>query len=168
MPPISLHELGSKYFSINSFSNFCLSIFLSSPNPSMAAVHYLTSARVKFSCFNRRPYFSIPEVVYYVLVTSVFNIWIWLNYYVYILVAVSNKCPGFFKCLRFSKSEVATFSDSAGHQKWPALSARDRRNMMEMTLRVGDTVLVDKKYKAYINRYGKDSCVTVCYLFGTC
>ena len=35
----------------------------------------------------------------------------------HILGAVNNKCPGFYKCLIFSKSGFATFSDSAGHQK---------------------------------------------------
>ena len=34
-----------------------------------------------------------------------------------ILGEVSNKCPGFCKCLRFSKSGLATFSNSTGHQK---------------------------------------------------
>ena len=34
-----------------------------------------------------------------------------------ILAAVSGKCPEFCKCLRFSKSGFATFSNSAGCQK---------------------------------------------------
>ena len=49
-----------------------------------------------------------------------------------IIGAVSNKCLGFCKWLRFSKSEFATFSNSTGHQKWPALSASDLRSMMAM------------------------------------
>ena len=38
-----------------------------------------------------------------------------------ILDAVSGKCPGFCKCLRFSKSGFAKFSNSAGHQYWPEI-----------------------------------------------
>ena len=49
-----------------------------------------------------------------------------------IIGAVSDKCLGFFKCLRFSKSGFATFSNSAGHQKWPALSASNRWSMIVM------------------------------------
>ena len=40
----------------------------------------------------------------------------------YILAEVSGKCPGFYKCLRFSKFGFATFSNSAGCQKSPAIS----------------------------------------------
>ena len=34
-----------------------------------------------------------------------------------IIASVRGKCPGFCKCLRFSKSGFATFYNSAGHQK---------------------------------------------------
>ena len=47
-----------------------------------------------------------------------------------ILGAVSNKCPEFCKCLRCSKYGFATFSKSAGRQKWPSLSASDWRSVM--------------------------------------
>ena len=50
----------------------------------------------------------------------------------FVLGAVSDKCSGFCKCLRFSKSGFATFTNSAGHQKWPPLSSSDRRSMMVM------------------------------------
>ena len=56
---------------------------------------------------------------------------------------------------------LATKSDQHSQQA-------TQRNIMEMPLRVGDIVLVEDKDKAYINRSGKDSCVTVFYLFGTC
>ena len=49
-----------------------------------------------------------------------------------ILASVSNKCPGFKKWLRYSKSEFVAFSNSAGHQKWPELSASDQRIMKVM------------------------------------
>ena len=34
-----------------------------------------------------------------------------------LLGAVSNKCPGFLKCLMFLRYRFAIFSNSAGHQK---------------------------------------------------
>ena len=49
-----------------------------------------------------------------------------------ILGLVSDKCPGFCKCLRFSKSVFATFSKSSGCQKGPALSSSDQHSMMVM------------------------------------
>ena len=47
-----------------------------------------------------------------------------------ILGSVSDKCPGFCKCLKFSKSRFATFLNSTGCQKWPALSASDQKIVM--------------------------------------
>ena len=49
-----------------------------------------------------------------------------------ILGLVSDKCPGFCKCLRFSKAVFATFSKSSGCQKGPALSSSDQHSMMVM------------------------------------
>ena len=49
-----------------------------------------------------------------------------------ILASVSGKCPGFCKCLSFLKYGFAQFSNSAGHQKRPALSASNQWSMMVM------------------------------------
>ena len=65
--------------------------------------------------------------------------------------SVIEKCPGFCKCLIFSKSGFTTFSNYLGCQKWTALSASDRRIMINFSLRVVDRVLVENKYKACIN-----------------
>ena len=63
----------------------------------------------------------------------------------------NRKCPGFCKCLVFSKSGFTKFSNYLGCQKWTALSASDRRIMINFSLRVVDRVLVENKYKACIN-----------------
>ena len=59
-----------------------------------------------------------------------------------ILGAVSDKCPGFCKCSRFSKSGSATFSDSAGCQKWPALSTSYRRSVMMMATTINSIIVL--------------------------
>ena len=64
---------------------------------------------------------------------------------IHILGEGSEKCPRFCKCLRFSKSGFVTFSNSGGYQKWPALSTSNQSSTMEMSLRVVDIVLLDKK-----------------------
>ena len=77
-----------------------------------------------------------------------------IRYYglhVHIQPLVSKKYPGVCKCLRFSKSGFATFSNSTGCQKWPALSESDQRSIMEFLLRVEDIVLVENKDKSFIN-----------------
>ena len=56
------------------------------------------------------------------------------NYTTRLLVSVRNKCPGFCKCLRFSKSGFAIFSNYAVHQKGPELSASHRKSMIHMSL----------------------------------
>ena len=62
-----------------------------------------------------------------------------------VLGAVSDKCPGFCKCLKLPKSWFAIFSNSAGHQKWPALSESDGQMMMDMA----------EKNKVYLNSTDK-------------
>ena len=83
---------------------------------------------------------------------------------IHILTVVSGKCPGFCKCLRSSKSGFATFLNSSGQQKGPALLTSNRQGMTEFSLRVVDMVIVENKYKSYINCSDKDSYVTVFYL----
>ena len=68
-----------------------------------------------------------------------------------ILPVVRVKCPRFLNCLRNSKYEINAFSNSAGYQKWPALSESEQRSMVELSLKVGEIVPVDKKDKAYIH-----------------
>ena len=65
--------------------------------------------------------------------------------------------------LEVSQMWIYQIFDFSGYQKLPALAASDRRSVKKMLLREVNTVLVDKKYKSYINCSGKDYYVTVLY-----
>ena len=75
-----------------------------------------------------------------------------------------KKCPRFRKWLRFSKSRFATFLNSAGRQKWPALATSNQWVVVDMSLRVGYIAQMGNEFKAYINCSGKYGYITVFYL----
>ena len=58
--------------------------------------------------------------------------------------AVGEKISRFFKCLIFSKSGSAIFSDLAGCQKWPSLAATNQQGVM-----VAATIYVNIIYNFY-------------------
>ena len=72
-----------------------------------------------------------------------------LGYYLQILCSVSNKCPGLCKCLRFSKSGFAIFSNSAGCQNWQSLSASDQLSMMVMATKINSILTLLLTYTIY-------------------
>ena len=81
-------------------------------------------------------YYKISkDVICHILASRVQTtqlIGIYYDGFTVILGAVSGKCPGFCKCLRFSNSGFATFSNSAGWKNRPALPSSNQRSMMVM------------------------------------
>ena len=78
----------------------------------------INSRRVDLFCWIRGGggAFNVFSVCFFYFTVLLCNC-ILIKFLTSILVVVSGKCPGFCKCLRFSKYGFATFSNCAGCQK---------------------------------------------------